>query len=209
MANFDLNNSFHELKKHFYWRGDSCPAINAFHCGHCGRHTSSERGLIMYSTTNTEKQIENYGVYICSYCNLPTFLIEEGQIPGLRYGEDVKNLPEMLNKVYTEARDSFSARSYTGVVLLCRKLLMHIAVELSAESNKRFIEYVNYLEEENYITARSRVWVDSIRIQGNSSTHEIEIATKEEAEKMIKFSEMILKTNFEYPSEFEVLDDEA
>jgi len=35
---------------------------------------------------------------------------------------------------------------------------------------------------------------------GNQSNHEIEINTKDDAEKIIKFCEMLLKTNYEYPA---------
>ena len=35
---------------------------------------------------------------------------------------------------------------------------------------------------------------------GNQANHEIRINTKEEAKRIIKFCEMILKLNYEYPS---------
>lgn len=188
-------------KNYFFWKGDQDVNEHDFDCGYCGRHTSSKMGLKMFRKEYTNSQLENFGVYVCTHCNLPSFLSDAIQVPGLKYGAEVKSLSGMLDSIYTEARNSFSSGAYTGVVLLCRKLLMHIAVELGAKTNLRFIEYVNYLEKESFITARSKDWVDSIRQNGNSSTHQIEIATKEEAERMIKFSEMILKTNFEYPAE--------
>lgn len=196
-----------ENHEYFYWKGDQKQESD-FECGYCGRHTSSDVGLTMFMAGRSNSQVENFGVFICTHCNLPTFITDTIQIPGVKYGSTVNNLSDTLSKVYDEARDSFSVGAYTGVVLLSRKLLMHIAVELGAEPNRRFIEYVNYLDEEGFITARSRGWVDSIRQMGNASTHEIEISSKEDAEKMIKFCEMILKTNFEYPAELEVLDEE-
>lgn len=102
--------------------------------------------------------------------------------------------------MYDEARNSYSVSAYTGVVLLCRKLLMNIAVELGADSGKRFIEYVDYLDENHYISRNSKIWVDKIRTTGNEATHETVIKSKEDATNLIKFCEMIMKTNFEYPS---------
>ena len=198
-----------ENQDYFKWLKFNDLKENDFNCGYCGRHTSSKLGLPMLLPTVTSNQAKNFGVYICTYCNLPTFIAEDIQMPGVKYGSTVKNLSEILSKVYDEARDSFSVGAYTGVILLCRKLLMHIAVDLGAEANQSFIRYVNYLEEEGFITARSRGWVDFIRQTGNASTHEIEISSKEEAEKMIKFCEMILKTNFEYPAELDSIYEET
>lgn len=188
---------------YLFWRGEDGMNENRFKCGYCGSVSSSVQGMQLRNrvTTRDDYRDENNGIYICTHCNMPTFLWRDTQVPGNRYGSEVTHLPELLNNVYDEARSSYSSGAYTGVVLLCRKLLMHIAVELGAEENLNFLQYVNYLESNNHITVRSKDWVDSIRKSGNSSTHEIEIATKEEAERMIKFSEMILKTNFEYPAE--------
>lgn len=192
-----------------FWRGEDNMNENRFRCGYCGSITSSVQGMQLRNRANggrDDYRHENHGIYICTHCNMPTFLWADKQVPGNRYGSEVNHLPKLLNDVYDEARSSYSSGAYTGTVLLCRKLLMHIAVELGAKENLRFIEYVNYLEENNHITVRSKDWVDSIRKSGNASTHEIEISSKEEAEKMIKFSEMILKTNFEYPAEM-IIDD--
>lgn len=77
---------------------------------------------------------------------------------------------------------------------------MHIATDLGADTNLRFVQYVNYLNEHHYAGARSDQWVDQIRQFGNQANHEIRINTKEEAQRIIKFCEMILRLNYEYPS---------
>lgn len=170
-------------------------------CGYCGHEVSSNRGMALKTEQNGVGYITNpYGVYICTHCHMPTFIYKDIQVPGNRYGASVNNVPDEVNSVYEEARSSFSTGSYTGVVLLCRKLLMHIATDLGASNNLRFIEYVDYLNEHHYAGARSEQWVDQIRQFGNQANHEIRINTKEEAQRMIKFCEMILKLNYEYPS---------
>lgn len=186
-----------------FWQGESYLKENKFVCGHCGTSTSSVKGMALrngLNSTDSYRRDKNNGVYICTDCEMPTFIWNQFQYPGNRYGSEVSDLSELLGTVYDEARSAYSSGAYTGVALLCRKLLMHIAIELGAQENKRFIDYVNFLEEEKHITTRSKEWVDSIRTNGNASTHQMQIASKEEAEKMIKFSEMILKTNFEYPA---------
>lgn len=185
---------------HHAWKGDQYMKQHDYTCGYCNRHTSSNKGLSLYENQGSSSQVANYGVYVCTYCKMPTFLWDGIQIPGSKYGNSVMGLSDRLSGLYEEARDSFSVNAYTAVILICRKLLMHIAVDLGAEPGKRFIEYVNYLKDNNFVTTRSDKWVDSIRKSGNESNHEVNIGTREEAELMIKFSEMIIKTNFEYPA---------
>lgn len=179
-----------------------------FTCGYCGRHTSSVKGLELtekhlregYNSTYDDRQLKNSGIYICTHCQMPSFMWEEIQVPGYKFGNEVSGISEELSDLYDEARNSFSVGAFTGVVLLCRKLLMNIAVELGAKEGMKFIEYVNYLDENHYISANSRAWVDKVRTYGNEATHETAIKTKVDASNMIKFCEMIMKTNFEYPS---------
>ena len=44
---------------------------------------------------------------------------------------------------------------------------------------------------------------DKIRKLGNEANHEIMIGNREDAKKIIQFSTMLLKTNYEYPKEIE------
>ena len=170
-------------------------------CGYCGHEVSSDEGMPLLLDEPGHITLQSgYGVYICTHCHMPTFIYKDVQVPGNRYGASVNNVPDEVKSVYEEARSSFSTGSYTGVVLLCRKLLMHIATDLGARDNLRFIEYVDYLNEHHYAGVRSEQWVDQIRQFGNQANHEIRINTKEEAQRMIKFCEMILKLNYEYPS---------
>lgn len=152
----------------------------------------SEPGQISYQS--------GYGIFICTHCHMPTFIYKDIQVPGNRFGSPVKDVPDEVNSVYEEARSSFAAGAYTGVVLLCRKLLMHIATDLGANEGLRFVEYVEYLNDNHYARVRSDQWVDQIRQFGNQANHEIRINTKEEAQRIIKFCEMILKLNYEYPA---------
>ncbi|MBN2910759.1 hypothetical protein JQC72_14760 [Polycladomyces sp. WAk] len=119
-----------------------------FVCGYCGSVTASNQGFF--------NQIKNYHhtkykhfIYICSFCNLPTFFEYFGtdcqkQTPAPMIGRTVKHLPKDVEKVYNEARDCTSVGAYTAAVMLCRKLLMHIAVEQGAEEGKSFKHYVDF-----------------------------------------------------------------
>lgn len=77
---------------------------------------------------------------------------------------------------------------------------MHVGVDFGADENNNFVYYVNYLKDNHYVTQNSGEWIDSIRKFGNVATHQIVVNTKEDAERMIKFCEMLLKVNYEYPA---------
>jgi hypothetical protein len=77
------------------------------------------------------------------------------------------------------------------------------AVSEGAAENKGFAYYVNYLAEEGHIPPKATTWVDHIRDKGNEANHEIKIMNREDAERLIKFSEMLLRIMYEYPAEVE------
>ncbi|WP_297949669.1 DUF4145 domain-containing protein [uncultured Lactobacillus sp.] len=171
-------------------------------CGYCGAYVSSDKGMpLIYTDFRGDQTIyRGAGVYICTNCRMPTFMYKNIQVPGNRYGSPVKDVPVNVNDVYEEARSCYAANAYTGTVLLCRKLLMHVAVDLGANENLRFIDYVNYLNEHHFVSVKSDEWIDQIRRYGNEATHEIEVNTMQDAQMILKFCEMLLKMNYEYPS---------
>lgn len=196
----------YDTKEYKHWEYEKIMEAS-YTCGYCGKYITSERGMALETRKSNGLLYNNkpYGIFICTNCNLPTFIYDDVQVPGNNYGATVKYIPDDVNEMYEEARRSFSVGAYTGVILLCRTLLDHIAVDFGAPENKRFQEYVEYLKDNNFVTARSDKWIDKIRTFGNKATHRLVINTKQDAEIIIKFCEMLLKTNYEYPH---IADDE-
>lgn len=185
----------------------------SYQCGYCGKSVISFEGMRTYIypsypeplTIRTRMDLgKSIGVYICPNCKKPTFIddIFDGtQVPLPKRDNNLQNIPLEVMKVYQEALDAYSAEAFTGTTLLCRKLLMHIAVNLGAKEGENFAYYVKFFDEQHFISPRSHGWVDEIRKIGNKANHELDVNTKEEAEKNLIFCEMILKSNYEYPNE--------
>ncbi len=93
-----------------------------------------------------------------------------------------------------------SVSSYTAAVLTCRKILMNVAVDKGAPPGKKFIEYVNYLDTNNYLSVSGRDWVDHIRNKGNEANHEIHLMSMEDAKELIAFTDMLLRLVYEFPN---------
>jgi hypothetical protein len=168
-------------------------------CGYCGSSLASERG---WQATNPQSRGPAAWIYICHLCNNPTYFDPSGkQTPGSAFGDAVADIPdESVRTLYEEARNATAAGCHTAAVLACRKLLMHIAVAKGAEEGENFVSYVEYLAAKNYVPPDAREWVDQIRAKGNEANHQIVIMSKEDAEELISFSEMLLKLIYEFPA---------
>jgi hypothetical protein len=169
----------------------------SYTCGGCGNKVASNAGYQAAAPNGAPNHI-----YICPMCHMPTVHIGSSNeyAPGARYGEAVENVPDDLASLYEEARTSIANGCHTGSVLLCRKILMHIAVEKGAEEGKQFRYYVEFLSESHYVPPDGKGWVDYIRVRGNEANHEIRIMKREDAEALISFVGMLLKLIFEFPN---------
>ncbi len=83
--------------------------------------------------------------------------------------------------------------------MLCRKILMHIAVQQGAAENLKFIDYVDYLSTKNFVPPNGKHWVDHIRKKGNEANHEVALMSETDAKELIVFVEMLLKFIYEFP----------
>jgi len=106
-----------------------------------------------------------------------------------------------VENLYEEARNCMKVSAYTAAVMCCRKLLMNVAVSEGADEGKTFAYYVTYLADEGHIPLKAEAWVDHIRDKGNEANHEIQIMSREDAERLVRFSEMLLRIMYEYPAE--------
>jgi DNA-directed RNA polymerase subunit RPC12/RpoP len=164
-------------------------------CGHCGNSIASQLGY--YGTSGSTRVAT---IYICHQCNKPTFFYQDIQVPGAQFGQAVKHIPDAnVEKLYDEARTCFSVNAFTSSVMCCRKLLMNIAVSEGATEGLSFVEYVNYLNDNNFIPPKGKAWVDAIRKLGNEANHSIEFKNPDEARLIITFTEMLLKFIYEMP----------
>jgi hypothetical protein len=140
---------------------------------------------------------------ICPNCTNPTFIdsYNHRQIPSVRFGDNVEGITDKgISALYNQARDCTSLGAYTASALLCRKILMNLAVQHGAVEGKSFLDYIEFLNEKGYVPPNGKGWVDRIRTKGNEATHEIRLIEENEATQILKFTEMLLKLAYEFPS---------
>ena len=172
----------------------------SFTCGHCSDKVASDRGYKLGAQIDgSGRQLG--GIYICPNCHGPNFVTQDNVwIPGQPFGRPVKNVPIELDELYEEARRCAKENCFTATVLLCRKMLMNIAVAQGAKENLKFIEYVNFLADNGYVPPNGKRWVDHIRKKGNEATHEIQKMNRDDAKDLLFFTEMLLIFLYEFPS---------
>ncbi|SFA61484.1 protein of unknown function [Rhodococcoides kroppenstedtii] len=106
---------------------------------------------------------------------------------------------------WNEVRSCLSARAFTASVMMCRKLLMHMAVEegLPAKNEKdfapTFVQCIDHLQAEGVITKRNRKWVDRIKDIGNEANHDLASIDKDQATTVATFTRQLLHEVYELP----------
>lgn len=164
-----------------------------FNCGYCGSKTGNDRGYYRNSQYN-----DRIYIYICPVCGRPSFYEDGKMTPGSKYGQHIDNLPDAIESIYEEARSSYEVGAFTGVILICRKILANVAINFGAKDGLSFVKYVDYLIENGYVPENSRTWIDEIRTEGNSATHNQTSKNQKDAEKILDFVEMLLLINFKF-----------
>lgn len=172
----------------------------SFVCGFCVDRVSSVRGFRLGSNADgSGSQVG--GIYICTNCRGPNFFAPNGvRYPAPAFGTPVESVPAELAALFEEARRCTSTNAFTAAVLICRKMLINIAVAEGAKTGLKFIEYVNFLAEKGYVPPNGKGWVDHIRKRGNEATHEIALMGETDARELVVFTEMLLKFIYEFPS---------
>src|ERR1700752_1629411 len=165
--------------------------VRSYRCGYCSDQVASEKGYKL--TIHGDGSGQQIGaLHVCPRCNYPTLFLPSGmQLPGEAVGRDVKHVPADVDALYHEARRSATEGCHTGAVLLCRKILMNLAVGLGATTDLKFIEYVQYLSDKGFVPPGGKHWVDHMRRKGNEATHEIALMGAAESKDLLLFLEML------------------
>lgn len=182
------------------WRQLQDLPNQSFTCGFCCTTVSSVKGYKL--GVHGDASGPQIGAsYICPNCGGPNFFTPAGnRFPTPPLGKSVNHVPPDLNALYEEARRCTGQNCFTGAVLLCRKMLMNIAVQQGASEGLKFIEYVGHLSDKGFVPPNGKHWVDHIRKKGNEATHEIAVMSEQDARDLLSFIEMLLRFIYEFPS---------
>ncbi len=175
-------------------------------CGRCERGISAD---VVYGwpggNTPAQQQSNARDATLwlqCPHCKKGSVKTQDGSVfPTLAAGRVVKGLPNEVEAAWKEARQSYAVGAFTASEMMCRKILMHLAVGVaSAPEGKNFTEYVDALEAAGYITTGLKPVVDQVRKRGNIANHELPASTEPEAAMTATITEHLLEAIYELPA---------
>lgn len=167
----------------------------AYTCGHCGKQVS---GAVIAATTSIQYGTVSVRWLQCTSCHEGSVQVANGQVyPGVPFGPVLEGLPAETESAYNEARRCLSVNADTAGEVMCRKILMHIAVEKGASAGKSFAHYINHLVKKGYVTPPMEPWVTLIKDHGNMANHELDPPDRRRAEGTLLFTVQLLRSVYE------------
>lgn len=169
----------------------------AFKAGDCPRCGAHQFMVIARSHTGHEIWLR------CIQCKLAAALNRGAMSPRQKPLRVPAGLPEEESDLWGEIRECLGVGAYTASVMLCRKLLMHVAVTNGLPSKDAkdhapsFALCVNHLVSEGVITKRMQPWIDRIREVGNEANHEIVPVREDAALDVATFTQKLLELAYE------------
>jgi len=113
-------------------------------------------------------------------------------------GRLIEGLPVDIEIAWREARVSHAVGAYTASEIMCRKILMHIAVDVAGSAPGRtFVEYINDLDSAGYIMKGLKGTVDLIRKRGNVANHELPATSEDDSKITLVITEHLLEGIYE------------
>lgn len=174
-------------------------------CPHCG---ASQMLVVCIAIEDQNTQLPELreggpAWYLCTNCRRPSVLDGGVVQPSSRPLRTPRGLPSIDASIWEEARSCLGVYAYSATVMLCRKLLLHVAVEkgLPAKDKRNrapsYMDAVKHLESVGVITTDMREWVDEIKDIGNDANHELTPIAEAQARDVATFTEQLLILAYE------------
>ncbi|HCG8575841.1 DUF4145 domain-containing protein [Vibrio parahaemolyticus] len=176
--------------------GSSKDSWETYTCGHCGTKVS---GAVVanYDWSDQLGHTQRNKWLLCPHCTRPSVKFNNSLFPGAKFGPVIDGLPDDVKLSYLEARNCMEVNAFTAAELICRKILMHVAVDKGAKEGDSFAKYLDYLEKSGYVTPPMKGWVDLIRQHGNKSTHRLDSPDQDRAQSTVMFTAELLRLVYE------------
>lgn len=163
-------------------------------CGHCGTDVS---GAVIAYTTD-ERGVMRIRWLQCPTChNGSVQAADEAVHPGVPFGPVLQGLPAATEAAYSEARRCLAVNANTAAEVMCRKILMHVAVDKGAKEGDTFASYIDYLQQQGYVTPPMQGWVTLIKEHGNLANHRLDPPDRKRAEGTLLFTVQLLRSVYE------------
>jgi Domain of unknown function (DUF4145) len=175
-------------------------------CGNCGADQMIVVGITNSAVPNDGYMKPHVQWLRCIRCFHGVVVNGEQISPAVMPLDNPDGVPKDDLAAWQEVRGCLSVGAHTAAVMMCRKLLFHVAVAhgLSEKNEKdkapTFAEALNHLESEGVFTKSMRPWVARIKDVGNEANHELSGVTQAQALDIAKFTQYLMKLAYELPA---------
>lgn len=178
-------------------------AVKNFVCGHCGSTSARKHMTGMGQVTYKGVGDVTWRLLECQACELFTVFGEHPKrnlfFPPEGRGRvsNVDKVPKEIRADYEEAVNCFVASQNKATVVMSRRTVQGVCLNLGAESDSKLFQQIDALGKEGELTNRLVKLAHSIRGLGNDGAHPrddgIDEVTNEEAERALEFVEHLLQ----------------
>lgn len=169
-------------------------------CGSCGLAVGAV--ILAGQADQYGNPVDGYTQWLqCPSCGEGSVMLKNGTVqPVAPVGRQVEGLPDDVKSAWREAGICHNAGAFTASEMMCRKILMHIAVDkVQADQGKSFAEYIDILDSAGYITTGLRSVVDLVRQRGNIANHELPPSDETSATVTVLITRHLLVAVYELP----------
>lgn len=165
-------------------------------CGNCGERVAATILALRGAEPSSTEWLQ------CPVCQEGSVVVSTGAVyPVAPAGGTVPNLPDDVAQAWREARTAHAVAAYTASEIMCRKILMHVAVDVaSSQAGKNFVQYIDDLVTAGYVTTGLKPVVDRVRQRGNGANHELPASTEDDSLTTLKITEHLLRGLYEIPN---------
>jgi hypothetical protein len=112
----------------------------------------------------------------------------------------IANLPEDVAHAWKEAQSAHAVAAHTAAEMMCRKILMHLAVDVAnGKPGGTFVSFIEDLDKAGYIGTGLKPVIAKVKDRGNTANHELPASTEQESLTTLKITEHLLRSVYEIP----------
>ncbi len=187
--------------KSLQWMGTQPLPTHDWQCGYCGNQVATTVGYQSGRQFNANPS-QLLRIYICPHCQLPTMTTGDfyWRLPAYPPGTFIEHVPTQLAALYDEARAAAGANAHTAAVMVCRVLLMNIAVDRGAKKRQTYDFYINYLFEGHYLSPDGKQVAEYVKRLGNDANHKIVMMDSDASGAVIRIIEALFRQIYETPN---------
>jgi hypothetical protein len=179
-------------------RNSHVMAENNVTCGNCGLKVSA---TVVQVGERVSKEAAGIWWLLCPNCMDGCVRTKDGSVwPVAPVLANITGLPSDVAGAWKEAQAAHVVAAYTASEMMCRKILMHLAVDVAdGKEGGTFKRFIEDLDKAGYISTGLKPAIEKIKDRGNTANHELPASTAADSLMTLRITEHLLRAVYEIP----------